>query len=111
MGIEPYLLNSSLRGILNQRLVRKICDRCQNQSPSDCERCFGTGYHGRFLLAELLTIDGPMRQAIRDRKDTQSLEAMARENHQTGIKQAAEAALAQKITTPEEIFRVLGQME
>src|SRR5581483_231721 len=64
MGIEPYLLTSGLKGILNQRLVRRLCERCRNAA--GCEQCGGTGYRGRLLLAELLTLQGPLRQAILD---------------------------------------------
>src|SRR6516225_515445 len=60
MGVEPYLLTSGLRAILNQRLVRRRCPACA----AGCDRCAGTGYKGRVLLAELLTLDAPLRQAI-----------------------------------------------
>ena len=52
MGIEPYLLTSGLKGILNQRLVRRLCNKCPPQA-SGCDVCAGTGYSGRILVAEL----------------------------------------------------------
>ncbi len=69
MGIEPYLLTSSMRGILNQRLVRRLCPVCRLQEeigwrPIGCPNCAGTGYQGRLLLAELLMPDAALRQAI-----------------------------------------------
>ncbi|HXG10574.1 MAG TPA: GspE/PulE family protein [Gemmataceae bacterium] len=106
MGIEPYLLTSGLKGILNQRLVRRRCDACR--SPAGCDRCAGTGYRGRLLLAELLTLDAPLRQAILARSDTAALEAAAARPGRTTIADAAERAVAAGLTTAEEIERVLG---
>lgn len=105
MGIEPYLLTSGLKGILNQRLVRRRCPTCR---AAGCERCAGTGYQGRLLLAELLTLDEPLRQAILARADTRTLEAAASQPARTTIAGAAEAALAEGLTTVDEIDRVLG---
>src|SRR5947209_9934214 len=69
MGIEPYVLTSGVKGILNQRLLRRLCEACRRQvGPSweavGCERCLGTGYRGRFLVAELLTPGAAFRRAI-----------------------------------------------
>src|SRR5207248_1961419 len=69
MEVEPYLLTSGIKGILNQRLLRRLCDGCRRQVGSawaavGCERCLGTGYRGRFLVAELLTPDAEFRRAI-----------------------------------------------
>jgi type II secretory ATPase GspE/PulE/Tfp pilus assembly ATPase PilB-like protein len=79
MGVEPYLLTSGLRAILNQRLVRRLCPACAGEKgvPEGCERCAKTGYQGRLLLAEMLTLDAPLRQAILARSDTATLEAAA----------------------------------
>jgi len=67
MGIEPYLLTGALRGILNQRLLRRLCDACKHLDESGwraggCERCGGTGYRGRLLVAELLIPDAEFRR-------------------------------------------------
>jgi type II secretory ATPase GspE/PulE/Tfp pilus assembly ATPase PilB-like protein len=120
MGIEPYLLTSALQGILNQRLVRRLCPACQpgssdssSRSPgrgngSLCSQCAGTGYRGRMLLAELLLLDGPMRQAVLARSDTQGLEeAAGRPGWQT-IWETASRAVENGSTTRGEIERVLG---
>jgi len=117
MGIEPYLLTSGLKGILNQRLVRRLCSAClagpmtQNgtaRGATDCEKCAGTGYQGRLLLAELLTIGASLRQAILARSDTSTLEAAANEPGRLTIWSAADQAVAEVLTTPLEIERVLG---
>jgi type II secretory ATPase GspE/PulE/Tfp pilus assembly ATPase PilB-like protein len=105
MGIEPYLLTSSLKGILNQRLVRRLCPECRG---AGCSGCAGTGYHGRLLLAELLTLDETLRQLILTRPDTSTLEAAAARPGRQTIWTAADQAVAEGQTTPQEIERVLG---
>jgi type II secretory ATPase GspE/PulE/Tfp pilus assembly ATPase PilB-like protein len=116
MGIEPYLLTSALKGILNQRLVRRLCADCrltpasgaEGWRPGGCERCGGTGYRGRMLLAELLTLDTALRQAILSRSDTAALEVAAERPGRTTIRVAAAEAIAAGQTTADEIERVLG---
>jgi type II secretory ATPase GspE/PulE/Tfp pilus assembly ATPase PilB-like protein len=112
MGVEPYLLTSGLKGILNQRLVRRVCAACRQplafRETLGCARCAGTGYRGRLLLAELLTLDAPLRQAILDRADTATLEAAANHAGRQTIWAAAERAVADGLTTPAEVERVLG---
>lgn len=113
MGVEPYLLTSALKGVLNQRLVRQLCPHCRRQSDertweaAGCDRCAGTGYHGRLLLAELLTLDAGLRQAILARCDIATLEAAAGGDRET-IWASAAAAVTAGRTTREEIARVLG---
>jgi type II secretory ATPase GspE/PulE/Tfp pilus assembly ATPase PilB-like protein len=118
MGVEPYLLTSGLKGILNQRLVRRLCERCRQpiEQPGGsvgwrtvgCAACVGTGYQSRMLLAELLKPDAALRQAILNRADTVGLEAAAIRPDRQTIWSAADQAVAQGLTTPAEIERVLG---
>lgn len=106
MGIEPYLLTSSLRGIMNQRLVRRRCPACGD--PSGCVGCAGTGYQGRLLLAEFLTLDGPLRQAVLVRADREALEEAARHPERVTLRAAAQRAIQEMLTTQAEVERVLG---
>jgi general secretion pathway protein E len=113
MGIETYLLTSGVKGILNQRLLRRLCPACRTQaehgwSAAGCEKCLGTGYHGRMLLAELVLLDEPLRQAVLTRADTQTLEACAAQSGRPTLRSAAEHALEQGLTTRLEVTRVLG---
>jgi type II secretory ATPase GspE/PulE/Tfp pilus assembly ATPase PilB-like protein len=126
MGIEPYLLTSSVKGILNQRLLRRVCGYCrQSGSPeysfpkSDeikgaagprwgCDRCAGTGYRGRILVAELLKLDGPLRQAVLARSDINALEGAMNQVGRKTIWTEAQQAVAKGLTTTGEIERVLG---
>ena len=71
MGIEPFLLSSSLIGVLAQRLVRRLCPHCRQPDPIargwraiGCPQCSQTGYRGRTGIYELLTINDTMRQII-----------------------------------------------
>jgi general secretion pathway protein E len=107
MGIEPYVLTSGLRGILNQRLLRRLCESCRNPS-AGCPECVGTGYRGRMLVAELLTIDAALRHTILAKADAQTLEAVAAKSGWRTIRQAADEAVAGGRTTPDEVLRVLG---
>jgi type II secretory ATPase GspE/PulE/Tfp pilus assembly ATPase PilB-like protein len=105
MGVEAYLLTSALKGILNQRLVRRVCPGCCG---TGCAACSGTGYHGRLLLAELVLIDAPLRKAILARADTTELEAAVAASGRATLRDAAAAAVIQGTTTTLEIARVLG---
>jgi len=124
MGVEPYLLTSGLKGILNQRLVRRLCTHCRQ--PVDvvhathadrehhehkavgCDQCSGTGYRGRMLLAELLTLDDTLRRAILDKSDTATLEAATASSVRMPLSVAAEHLVADGLTSRDEIDRVLG---
>jgi general secretion pathway protein E len=113
MGVEAYLLTSGLKGIVNQRLLRRLCQACRRQTDHDwqadgCGRCLGTGYQGRVLLAELVMLDAPLRRAILDHADTLNLERCAHESGRPTIWSAAEAARARGWTSRQEITRVLG---
>src|SRR5262249_40762172 len=113
MGVEAYLLTSGLKGIVNQRLLRRLCQACRRQTEEGpeavgCEQCLGTGYHGRLLLAELVTLDAALRQAALDRADTLTLEQCARRAGRPSIWSAAEEAVMLGRTTRQEVARVLG---
>ena len=113
MGIETYLLTSALKGILNQRLVRRLCPVCRQPGEQGfvavgCDQCLGTGYQARILLAELVTLDDALRQAILKRADTMTLERCVADSGRLSIWTAAENALMQGWTTAAEVTRVLG---
>jgi type II secretory ATPase GspE/PulE/Tfp pilus assembly ATPase PilB-like protein len=105
MGVEPYLLTSGIKTILNQRLLRRLCDDCGGKG---CDRCGRAGFRGRFLIAELLTPDAELRRAILARADTEHLEAVAAQSGLRTIRQAADTAVAEGKSTADEVVRVLG---
>lgn len=121
MGVEPYLLTSSLKAVVNQRLVRRLCTACAVPAPgrpsepadaswqaTGCSRCFGTGYRGRKLLAELLEVGATLREAMLGRRDTSQLEQVARQHGQRTLWDAAQDALAAGEVSMAELRRVLG---
>ena len=134
MGIEPYLLRSTLRAIVCQRLLRRACDACMNgQSKSkirgtsddsvektdkrdglvnrsgSCSVCGGLGYHGRFVTAELLDPEDPgVSKGIIERFDSRSLQSIANAAGTVTLRERAERAVSDGLTWPEEVFRVLG---
>jgi type II secretory ATPase GspE/PulE/Tfp pilus assembly ATPase PilB-like protein len=124
MGIEPYVLRSGLLAIVNQRLLRRLCscatptddadDRLglaveRVMAPRGCERCGGTGYFGRFLLAEILTFSRTeLAHAILARSETAAIERLAIEAGMTSRWQRAIQAVEAGLTSPAEVRRVLG---
>jgi type II secretory ATPase GspE/PulE/Tfp pilus assembly ATPase PilB-like protein len=115
MGVEPYLVTSGLKGILNQRLVRRLCTECRRGAGEaweavGCAACAGTGYRGRLLLAEWLTLDAPLRRAILTRSDTTALETAADRPGRPTIWTAAGDSIAAGATSRAEVERVLGPL-
>jgi type II secretory ATPase GspE/PulE/Tfp pilus assembly ATPase PilB-like protein len=116
MGIEPYQLTSGVLGILNQRLVRKLCPDCRKQTPvgyepAGCTRCAGTGYRGRLLVAELVELDSQLRTAILARADLEQISRILSDRGHMTLIQNARQLIAQGLTTSEEVRRVCGESE
>jgi type II secretory ATPase GspE/PulE/Tfp pilus assembly ATPase PilB-like protein len=130
MDIEPFLLSSSITGILGVRLVRKNCTYCsqpyepephimknvplldrgtaQFRRGAGCDQCLSTGYSGRTSVNELLKVDQPIRDAIMDKRPTKALQEVAiSQGMQTMWQRGLRRALAGE-TTVEEIQRVIS---
>ncbi|HEV3137047.1 MAG TPA: GspE/PulE family protein [Pirellulales bacterium] len=124
MGIEPYMLRSGVLAIIFQRLVRKLC-QCSRASRGEdellglpvrearvavgCPRCAGSGYLGRTVLAEMLSIDeGGVTQAIAAGTDIVALEQWALRSGMVDRWQRALRAVETGLTSPAEVRRVLG---
>lgn len=128
MGIEPFLIASSLSGVLAQRLIRCLCPNCRRQadypaavlaelglSPQDgpffegagCPDCLESGYLGRTGIYELLKIDEPIRELILSRAAAGRIQAAAVEAGMRSL--IADGALKVKagLTTPQEVIRVV----
>jgi type II secretory ATPase GspE/PulE/Tfp pilus assembly ATPase PilB-like protein len=129
MGVEAYLISSSLEGVLAQRLLRRICPACKVQtSPSlavcerlaalgeqvpegpffigaGCGECRETGYRGRIGIFELLVIDSELRESILHKQSASKLKAVARKRMVTMHQDALRKAQA-GTTTLDEILRV-----
>jgi type IV pilus assembly protein PilB len=129
MGVEPFLVASSLIGVLAQRLVRRICARCREQyePPQEaldligltredadgvtfykargCDHCFD-GYRGRIGIYELLPVSDPVRDMVLSRKPAHEIAEYAMRNlGMVTLHQDARAKVLQGITTIEEAYR------
>jgi type II secretory ATPase GspE/PulE/Tfp pilus assembly ATPase PilB-like protein len=124
MGIEPYLLRSGILAILSQRLVRKLCECCKETTEREqflglpvskarvavgCDKCAGTGYRGRTVIAEMLEPEqSEMGRGILERNDSASLERLAREAGMVTQFDRACHAVEEGLTSPEELIRIFG---
>ena len=127
MGVEPYLLSSSLLGVLAQRLVRKLCPACKaGYKPSGadlaelggryageqlfgaggCAECSGTGYSGRTGIYELLAIDQEAKRLIHEGASEQLLRAHVVGRGMRGLRQDSLRWVLTGATSLEEAVRV-----
>ncbi len=130
MNIEPFLLASSVTGVLGLRLIRKNCAYCAQPYEPDpaflklvplverdtaefrrgggCEQCLDTGFSGRYSVSELLTVNQPLREAVVDKVPTRALQQVAIDSGMlTMWQRGLRRALTGK-TTLEEILRVIS---
>jgi general secretion pathway protein E len=103
MGVEPFLLSSSLLGVLAQRLVRKLCPHCAGKG---CDQCGFTGYQGRTGVFELMTIDDRIRELIHNRGAEADIREAALAGGMTLMRDDGERLVREGITSREELLRV-----
>ncbi len=103
MGVEPFLLSSSLLGVLAQRLVRKLCKTCRGAGCADCGH---TGYQGRTGVFELLVTDNAIRAQIHNRAAEAEIRAAALAAGMKLMRDDGERLVAAGITSREELVRV-----
>lgn len=130
MGIESFLLASTIKGILAQRLVRRLCDHCKTPyvpdagtagllgfedqqnaelfKPVGCSRCGHTGYSGRVGLYELIVVDATIAEKIHDDARERDVSALAFKDHPT-LKDSGFELVRSGVTTLEEVLRVVRQ--
>jgi type IV pilus assembly protein PilB len=132
IGVESFLMTSSLSGVVAQRLVRKVCSHCKKSYNPEagllkelglhgkkltfvrgegCQECRGSGYSGRVAIFELLTLDESIRHLIVSRASASQIRNKARE---TGFKQLRHDGLLKAVsglTTLEEVIRVTQEIE
>lgn len=116
IGVEPFLLSSSLLGVLAQRLVRKKCVYCQDSAGDDsqasarptfgCVKCSQTGYAGRTGIFELLVADETIRAHIHNRASEADIRASALVSGMTLMRDEGEQLVAAGVTSREELLRV-----
>ena len=121
IGIAPYLVTSSVRGIVSQRLVRKICPRCKTEREpkrdeweavfsssrpmpdkiyegKGCDLCSQTGYLGRLAISEVMVLTDKLRNFIMTKPDSNSLLAVAKEEGLITLMDEAAIKVGQGIT-------------
>jgi general secretion pathway protein E len=132
LGVEGYLLRSTLRAVIAQRLVRQLCDRCSSskmltetdlaedprlaalgfgageilRQPCGCERCGGTGYRGRLGLFEILELTNELRRLIGEKTDGLRIDEAAIQAGMTTMLDDGLAKCRAGLTSPAEILRV-----
>jgi len=115
MGIEPYQVTSSVSAVLNQRLVRKLCEICKRKDDQTglyeavgCADCFNTGYKDRVLIAEMVQLDGHLRKAILAKADLDELEALLMSKGHINMLTDGQRLVEEGITTRQELNKVCG---
>ncbi len=112
MGVEPFLLSSSLLGVLAQRLVRKLCGVCKKADdqgryhPVGCAECGQTGYKGRTGVYELMVADEAVRSLIHSRAAESQLFVAAEQAGLRSMREDGERLVEEGITSAEEVMRV-----
>jgi type II secretory ATPase GspE/PulE/Tfp pilus assembly ATPase PilB-like protein len=121
MGVENYLITSSVVAVLAQRLVRLICTNCKESSGSimnpfgdrvdsfkgrGCDTCNGSGYKGRAGIFELMELNDELRQMIMSNGDSGKLTEVARRQGMRNLREDGWMKVSQGITTASEVTRV-----
>ncbi len=111
MGIEPFLLSSSLLGVMAQRLVRKLCVHCKRNDGQTwhavgCDKCGQTGYQGRVGVYELLETTDEIRAQIHNRASEAEIRTAAQKVGMKTMREDGERWLREGVTTPAELLRV-----
>ena len=108
LSVEPFLVSSSLSGVLAQRLVRRVHGACAGVG---CSECLGTGYKGRTGVFELLVLDPELRDLVGKRLSASELKAAAERKGMVPLKRTGAELAAQGVTSLAEVTRVIETME
>ena len=130
LGVEPYLITSSVKAVIAQRLVRTLCTRCResyflgaedikalHMDHTDlvgrtvyravgCPECFNTGYSGRQVIFEIMEVNDDLKLVILSTSDANAIKATAMEQGMTTLRQCGLEKLLEGVTTVEEVMRV-----
>ena len=133
LGVEPYLVASSVIAVLAQRLVRRLCPDCKSLITADakqlrdlssdmgalkkvyhsdgCEKCFQTGYRGRTGIYELMVVDDDVRQCIYRQETAGAIKKAAIDGNLTTLRMDGLRKVEGGITSLEEVLRVVHSDE
>jgi type IV pilus assembly protein PilB len=129
MGIESYMISSAVKCIVAQRLVRKLCENCKEETdiseiPLDdeikpilegkkiykavgCTRCNNSGYYGRIGIYSVLLVSKKIREMLLERKSTDAIKDLARKEGMRTLLEAAAEKVAAGVTSLEDMYRVV----
>ena len=130
IGVEPYMISSALRGVMSQRLVRKICPQCRKAyTPTEeekrmvgiaenedvtfykgegCQECGRTGYRGRRGVFEILTLDAALRREVANNASSEELTKTALENGFVTMKDNCRRLVLEGVTTVAEAAKAIN---
>ena len=130
IGVEPYMISSALRGVVSQRLVRKICPHCRKAyTPTEeekrmvgipenedvtfykgegCQECGRTGYRGRRGVFEILTLDAALRREVANNASSEELTKTALENGFVTMKDNCRRLVMEGVTTVAEAAKAIN---
>jgi len=133
MGVEGFLISSALKGVISQRLVRKICTNCRQEYAASaeeqakvglpyvpgrkfyrgkgCPLCFNTGYKGRTAVFEILTLTKPIKQAIADNAPHSELVKLIEESDFVPLINDCAKLVLDGTTTVDEAFRTINSTD
>jgi len=135
MGVEPFLINSSLICVVAQRLLRKVCTQCKEKYAiseevlhnlkikiekdtkpefyrgKGCQHCFNTGYSGRIGIAEVLLLSSKVRELVLERAQEHVIKQQARFEGMKTLREEGMSAVFRGLTTIEEVLRVTAPDE
>ncbi len=135
IGVEPYVIAGALKGVISQRLVRRICPNCrESYTPTEeeaeslgiemepglklyrgagCAQCFNTGYRGRMAVFEMLPVTHAVRTLIYEQRGRDAIEAELKrpENGFVSLRDNALRLMREGMTTGEEVLRIVSEGE
>jgi general secretion pathway protein E len=107
LGVEPFLVSSSLSAVLAQRLVRKVHQPCGGKGCDGDGGCVNTGYKGRTGVFELLVLDHAIRAMVCERRSAIEIKEVARKAGMVTLREAGAQLVRARITTEDEVARVI----
>ncbi len=130
LGVEPYLISSSVNAVIAQRLVRLLCNECKEEftiepsqvqtmngwgeeyigkkvyKPKGCPKCFNTGYSGREAIFEIMEMNDQLKSLVLSTSDSNQIKAAALKNGMNTLRQDGMAKVLQGLTSIGEVLRV-----
>lgn len=108
MGVEPYLIGATVRGIVAQRLVRKLCRECGGEEGALCSACGSNGYRGRTVAYEILEVTREIASMVSRGQNEATIEGRAHAEGMLPLAERGRRLVAAGVTSKAEVVRVIG---